>query len=449
MFKKNTGNIKSVSEITSEIQEYFHHSFHFVKIIGEVSGLSIPSSGHHYFSLKDENSRLRAVIFRNQTRYLTESLRDGMQVICTGRISVYEPRGEYQIIIDSVQVVGSGTLHAEFEILKAHLKSKGYFDAERKLPIPDVISKVALITSPTGAAVKDFLAICQNRFHDFSILIIPVSVQGVQSAPDISEAIKKAHQTGADIIVLTRGGGSIEDLWSFNEERVAEAIYHSELPVISAIGHETDFTIADFCADLRCPTPTAAAQHLTRDKQRFTNLLTREKHKLINSFSRLVQDREYELVNLHNRLTKLDYFYDKRSLKLDYLRMNIIEKFSTVLDKNGYDLLTVLSRIHQCNPARKIELRQQEVSFQHSRMIRATLHFLENRNSALAAAASRIDSVSPLATLSRGYSIVQKIPPEKPEESRVITEANQVKTGDKLQITLKKGKIISEVSSTS
>ena len=447
--QKNMGaKPKSVSELTGEIQEYFHRSFQFVSVVGEITGLSRPSSGHYYLSLKDENARISAVIFRNQARFLSVKLRDGMQVICTGRVSIYEPRGTYQLIVDRVESLGSGTLHAEFEKLKNLLRRQGYFARTRKKQIPRAIAKIALITSPTGAALRDFLAVCENRFTDFSIVVLPTAVQGPQASEKIVKAIAMANKTNAELIILTRGGGSIEDLWPFNEKNVAEAIYLSELPVISAIGHETDFTIADFCADLRCATPTAAAQHVSQDKPQLINRVIREKQRLTAIFSRLLQRREEQLGTLRERLSLLDHFYDKKALMLDYLFMNIVNRYKSYLDQSAYDLLNVRSRIQQHDPSNKIELKQQEVAFQQNRITQGMVHLLEKRGAALAAATSRIDSVSPLATLARGYSIVQKISPEKSKPVRVVIDAAQVKPGDKLQILLQKGRITTVVSTT-
>ena len=255
--------ILTVSQISRSIRTLLEGEFRFISVSGEISNLSRPYSGHSYFTLKDEGAQLRAILFKGQQRFLAKDINDGQQVICHGRISVYEPRGDYQLIVDSIDFHGAGALQLQFEKLKNRLAVEGLFDQARKKMIPMFPRKIVLITSPTGAAVHDFLKVWRNRQWGATIQIFPVRVQGIGAAEEIAAAIATVNrELDSDIIVLCRGGGSLEDLWAFNEECVARAIADSTLAIVTAIGHEVDFTIADFCADLRAPTPTGAAEQI-------------------------------------------------------------------------------------------------------------------------------------------------------------------------------------------
>ncbi|MFH1020445.1 MAG: exodeoxyribonuclease VII large subunit [Pseudomonadota bacterium] len=256
-----SGRIQTVSELTQSIRGVLEVSFPFVTVAGEISNLRCPYSGHLYFTLKDEAAQIKAVLFKPQQRYLNCTPEDGMQVVCRGRISLYEARGEYQLMVDVLAAKGAGALQLAFDLLKRKLAAEGLFAGEQKRPLPLLPEKIALITSPTGAVVHDFLAMAQKRCAAVPVEIIPVRVQGSEALEDIIEAITLCNERGQnDVIVLCRGGGSLEDLWTFNEEKLARAIAGSRIPVVSAIGHEVDFTIADLVADFRAPTPTAAAE---------------------------------------------------------------------------------------------------------------------------------------------------------------------------------------------
>jgi exodeoxyribonuclease VII large subunit len=254
-------HILSVTQLTSRIKSLLEETFPDVWVEGELSNLSVPQSGHAYFTLKDEHSQIRAVLFRSSQRSIKFTLQHGMQVICRGRVSVYEPRGEYQLILEYIEPKGMGALQLAFEQLKARLEKEGLFDLEHKKPLPLLPRRIGIVTSPTGAAIRDMLRVIKRRHPKIQILIYPVPVQGVEAAPAIVEAIQYFNgERNVDVMIVGRGGGSLEDLWAFNEEAVVRAIYASRVPVISAIGHETDYTIADFVADLRAPTPSAAAE---------------------------------------------------------------------------------------------------------------------------------------------------------------------------------------------
>src|SRR3990170_6260873 len=261
-------HILTVTQLTIRVKDLLEGTFPDVWVVGEISNLSAPRSGHIYFTLKDEQSQIRAVLFRSSQRFLKFTLQHGLQVICRGRVGVYEPRGEYQLVLEYIEPKGVGALQQAFEELKARLAKEGLFDLDRKKPLPLLPRRIGIITSPTGAAIRDMLRVIRRRHPKMEILIYPVVVQGAAAAPEIVEAIRYFNQEkNADVLIVGRGGGSLEDLWAFNEESVARAVYGSAIPVISAVGHETDYTISDFVADLRAPTPSAAAEMVVKNKE--------------------------------------------------------------------------------------------------------------------------------------------------------------------------------------
>ncbi len=291
--------VQSVSELTRSIRGLLETQFSFVTVTGEISNMRRPYSGHLYFTLKDADAQIKVVLFKNQQRYLSAPLQDGEQVICRGRISVYEPRGEYQIIADFVENQGTGTLQIAFDRLKKRLDAEGLFDADRKKELPFLPEKIFLVTSPSGAALFDFLNIAATRFPGVPIVIFPVRVQGDGAAEEISRAISLLNsREKSGVIVLCRGGGSLEDLWAFNEEQVAYAIEASQLPVVSAVGHEVDFTIADFVADHRSPTPTAAAKDVLPDGEALRQHLEALQARITNGMTRKIESLRQKITNL-------------------------------------------------------------------------------------------------------------------------------------------------------
>jgi len=278
----NGPRIYTVSQLTEAIQGLLEERFDFVWVEGEVSNFRSPVSGHYYMVIKDETAQIRAVMFRLQARYLRFVPEDGMKVIAQGRVSIYASRGEYQIVLDYLEPLGVGALALAFEQVKQKLAQQGLFDPDIKKPLPYLPKKVAVITSPTGAAIQDFLKIIQRRFANIEILIVPVRVQGDQACEEMVAALDLVNrEVNADVIVLTRGGGSLEDLWAFNQEELAIAIRRSRIPVVSAVGHEIDLTISDLAADVRAPTPSAAAELLVAEKETLINRLEQARTRLI------------------------------------------------------------------------------------------------------------------------------------------------------------------------
>ena len=438
--------ILTVSQISRSIRNLLEGEFRFVRVSGEISNLSRPYSGHSYFTLKDEGAQLRAVLFKGQQRFLAKDIGNGQQVVCHGRISVYEPRGDYQLIIDTIDFQGAGLLQLQFEELKKRLAAEGLFDQGRKKRIPPFPGKITLVTSPTGAAIHDFLKIWRKRGWGATIQIFPVRVQGTGAAEEIARAIARINrELDSDIIVLCRGGGSLEDLWAFNEECVARAIADSTLPIVSAIGHEVDFTIADFCADLRAPTPTGAAEQIIPDlailhrqtamfKRQITTLLLQK----IDSCSRQVSQNRRLLGDLGLTLSHF-------TLRIDHTTSRLTHSMDRLLQEKTLSLERVISRLEQQSPVSRMTIQAQRLSHATGQLIRQIHVILQQKNAAFSAQAALLDTVSPLATLARGYAIVSR---KKTEErtGEIITRSSQVHPGELLEILLHRGRLECEIS---
>lgn len=364
-----------------------------IKIKGEISNFKHHSSGHMYMSLKDENGVLRAVMFRANAMSLTFRPENGMQVIAEGRVSVYERDGQYQLYINSMEQDGKGNLYEQFEKLKAKLQKEGLFDQNAKKPIPRYPKRIGVITAPTGAAVRDIINILSRRFKAADICLCPALVQGDGAAESIKKAIEYFNSEHlADVLIVGRGGGSIEDLWAFNEEVVARAIFDSKIPIISAVGHETDFTIADFVADLRAPTPSAAAELAVPSGEELLEKFQNAEIRLQSSVRKI----------LENRRLKLKMYAENRVLR---------DPVSKISEKGIY--LDHLSKLFENSVSNILTKKQQE----------------------LGVAASKLDSLSPLATLNRGYSVTKNL------QGDVIKSTSQVKSGEDICITLRDGQL--------
>jgi exodeoxyribonuclease VII large subunit len=389
-------HILTVTQLTIQIKNLVEGNFPDIWVEGEISNLSIPQSGHAYFTLKDEQSQIRSVLFRSSQRFLKFTLQHGMQVICRGRVSVYEPRGEYQLIVDYIEPKGIGALQLAFEQLKAKLEKEGLFDLDHKRPLPLLPQRIGIITSPTGAAIRDMLRVIKRRHPRMHILIYPVPVQGIEAAPGIVEAIQYFNQNqSVDVVIVGRGGGSLEDLWAFNEEAVARAIHASKIPVISAVGHETDYTIADFVADLRAPTPSAAAEIVVKSEE---------------SFRELVGSLESDLIKSIRQ-------------QIDLTRTSL-RGFTRLLG----------------DPRRLLEQYVQRVDELTSRLATGLRHHVRRDRALLTALTAGLDHLNPLGILSRGYSVTRKMP-----EGVILKDVSNVRPGDLLNTKLYIGDIVSRV----
>lgn len=390
--------LNTVSQLTQKIKGLLEEEFPSVWVTGEVSNLARPRSGHLYFSLKDADAQLRSVIWRGIALRMRFDLRDGMEVIARGRMTVYQPRGEYQLIVEEMQPKGIGALELALRQLKEKLFVKGYFDPKRKKPLPRLPARIALVTSPSGAAVRDMLEVLARRWPGVEIWVCPVAVQGDGAAEDIAAMIRRLNKLPAkvDVMIVGRGGGSLEDLWAFNEEVVAQAIYESKIPVVSAVGHEVDLTIADLVADQRALTPSEAAE-------------------------RVVPNREEILDGLVHTETRL------KELLLNRLQ-NAWQRWQDLSQRRAFRL--PLDRI------RELERRTDEWGERLNRAARQRLLSCQQR---LEATATHLESLSPLNVLARGYSLTRN------EAGHVIRAAEQVQTGERVETLLQKGKLICRV----
>ena len=435
--------VYTVTEITRAIKFSLETEFPQVWIEGEISNLRIPSSGHMYLTIKDEESQIKVVMFRSGKSKLKFEPKDGNQVIVKGKITVYEPRGEYQIVIDYMEPKGIGALQLAFQQLKEKLSKEGLFDDELKKSLPLLPQKIGIVTSPTGAAIRDILNIIDRRFPNVHILIAPVKVQGEGAAREIAAAVKDLNQIkDVDVIIVGRGGGSIEDLWAFNEEIVARAIFESEIPVISAVGHEIDFTISDLVADLRAPTPSVAAELVVRNKNiLFKNIVALNK-RLLGNIRGALYESKTQLKNLVSRKVLQDPLtpvhekqqrLDEVTLRMERAIKNFLQtqKEKTRTNKKHLFLLNPLNKIKQ----HKVLLREVE------KKINSQMNFTLNisRNT-LNAAMKRLDSVSPLSVLKRGYAICRTYP-----EGKVLKDSGNVSTGELVKVQLSKGKLLCNI----
>ena len=393
-------HVYSVSELTKYIRVIIEDSFPGVWVEGEISNFVFHSSGHMYFSLRDAASTLKCAFFKRANERLKFKLKDGMKVIVFGSVSVYEARGDYQLIAEEVEPKGIGALQLQFQQLKERLQKEGLFDEKHKVPIPFLPTRIGIVTSPTGAAVQDILNIARRRFSNVEIIINPVKVQGETAKDEISAAIRQFNKLkNIDVMIVTRGGGSLEDLWPFNEEVVARAIFDSDIPVISAVGHEIDFTIADFTADFRAPTPSAAAELVIPKKEELVRLIDTAASRLNNAISGTLN-------TLKERLTNL---------------------------KESYVLRQPLNYIIQ--QEQRIDDLRKDISIRIG-------HFIDMYGEKYGHMHSKLEAFNPAAILKRGYSITVKMP-----EGAVIKYAKSLKAGDLVETKLGQGKFMSRVES--
>lgn len=429
--------IQTVTDITRTIKGLLETTLPFVAVIGEVSNLRRPLSGHFYFTMKDDACQIKAVMFKPQQRYLDVIPADGMNVICRGRISVYDTRGEYQLIVDTIETHGAGALQIAFEELKKKLLAEGLFAEDHKKPLPFLPESIAIITSPTGAALFDFLKVAGSRFPNLPIEIMPVRVQGEGAADEISEALDILNQRGKnDVIVLCRGGGSIEDLWPFNTEKVARAIFASNIPVVTAIGHEVDFTIADFVADFRAQTPTAAATAVMPDKNILQDRLAYLAKRLAASVSVNIKNSRRQIDTLKRMLRDPTMVLDQFRLRLDHALTTLIHCNQMLSLDSRSKLSTLAGRLGQQSPHHRLIEKGLQVTGLRKKLMFLTLRLVERKKAELRRAGSVLEAVSPHAVLARGYSIVRS-----PVTNKVLHSAQQAGIGDGLEILLHKGRL--------
>jgi len=430
--------ILTVSELTQEIKRILENRFPDVWVEGEISNLRIPPSGHIYFTLKDDTSQIRAVLFKMQARTLRFAPEDGLHVVCRGRVSLYEKRGDYQLILESMEPKGIGALQLAFVQLKEKLEKEGLFDPAHKKPIPMVPQKIGVITSPTGAVIRDMLHILKRRFENLHVLLYPVRVQGPGASGEIVEAVNYFNQrTDADVIIVGRGGGSLEDLWAFNEEAVARAIYHSTIPVISAVGHETDYTVSDFVADVRAPTPSAAAELVVRDKREIKNILHYLRGRLENEVVQSFQEHRAHISHLGRIFRETEKRVEEYFLRMDDLVSRLRLLASWTLKRKRERQLHLGENLLLLNPTERLNHLRRFISEDGKRLAQDIKHAIEIFRRRVAGTLGKLDSLSPLSVLQRGYSITRKVP-----SLQIVRDATQVKERERVEVKLFRGRLL-------
>ncbi|HTZ40141.1 MAG TPA: exodeoxyribonuclease VII large subunit [Syntrophales bacterium] len=434
--------ILTVTELTRQVQDVLEATFDQLWVEGEISNLRRPASGHLYFTLKDEESQIRAVLFRPAVRLLKFDLEDGMHIVCRARMNVYRPRGEYQLILDYAEPKGIGALQIAFEKLKAKLQAEGLFETTRKKEIPFLPSRIGVVTSPSGAVIRDILNITRRRFPSVDILIAPVRVQGPEAPAEIVEALHHLNeQPGIDVIIVARGGGSLEDLMAFNDEGVARAIFASRVPVISAVGHEIDFTIADFVSDLRAPTPSAAAELVVPMRGELAQQIRAFNARLISAAERLMKLGNERLEKLSERVRDPRRRLDDLRLGLDErfnnLAVSVVRRVRTERDRLRY----FETHLQYLSPGVKLASLTFVLDNMRKSMITGIHRQLDTLRVRLAGRTALLESLSPLSVLARGYAIARTIP-----EGRVISDARELTTGDLVGISVAKGRFDAVVS---
>jgi exodeoxyribonuclease VII large subunit len=438
--------IFTVSEITRVVREVLEGRIGEVWVEGEISNYRKQSSGHHYFTLKDDRSQIPCVMFARSYGAQTKiALSDGMQVQVYGLVSVYEARGQYQLIVQLLQPRGQGVLQAKFEALKRKLQAEGLFETDHKRQIPKFPRRIALVTSSTGAVVQDMLNILKRRSPWLRILICPVRVQGEGAATEISEMIdfvsSHADELKIDLMIVGRGGGSLEDLWEFNEERVARSIYGSRIPVVSAVGHEIDFTIADFVADLRAPTPSAAAELVGPDIVALRGDLLSRRSALDRLIRQALEIRQLQI----RRLSERPYFHEPRRLiverqqRVDQLEMRLSEIWKSVLQQRRSGIERILTYLSAFRPERWLQAKRGELAGLEARLRWNALSRLDSCKSLVAQLSNFLRLLGPRQTLERGYSITLD------NQQRVVRSAHTLKSGDRILTKLAEGEVDSVV----
>ena len=435
--------VLSVSTLNRRVRQLLETQFPLLWVEGEISNFSCPSSGHWYFTLKDEQAQVRCAMFKGSNRRVGFQPEHGSQVLIRCRIGLYEARGDFQLIAEHMEEAGFGALQRQFEILKTRLSADGLFDDSHKQPLPWLPSRIGVITSPTGAAIKDILHVLERRFPAIPVSVFPCAVQGKGASDEIAAAIQQANldqsASRCDVLIVGRGGGSLEDLWAFNEESVARAIYQSKIPIISAVGHETDTTIADFVADTRAPTPSAAAELATPDARELAENVETYQQLLHQTVSRKLRDQQQRLDHLSQRLRHPGERIAQQNRQLQHLRVRLNQAFSLHLQYQQNRLNQLSGRLDQHHPGAAVLRLQQQSKTLQQRLHRAVKQLLQQKEARWQIAARQLDTISPLRTLERGYAIVSD------SNQQIVRTVASVSCGDKITTRIADGFIESQV----
>lgn len=439
----HTNEIYTVSRLNREARLLLEGNFLSLWVEGEISNFVAPHSGHWYFSLKDATAQIKCAMFKPQNHRLAFTPKDGMHIIAKARVSLYEGRGDFQLLVEFLEDVGVGKLQKEFEALKKRLSDAGLFDIHKKKKLPAIPHCIGIITSATGAALRDILHVLTRRFPCVPIIIYPTLVQGESAATSISRAIELANQRQeCDVLILARGGGSLEDLWSFNEEVVAHAIYRSDIPIITGVGHEIDFTIADFVADVRAPTPSAAAELITPDTQELLFSIIQLKKQLVRLIQQKIiyfqQHFDWMAKQLQQQHPK--YRLREQTQQLDVLELTLTRLQCQLLNNTQAKVRTYSAKLKGLTPSHGIRELQQRLKLQMQRLPSGVTNALQTQQQNLSNAAAKLDTLSPLATLQRGYAIAMR-----GTSQTIVRSIAQVTEGDLLTVRVIDGEIVCSV----
>ena len=432
--------ILTVSQLNRHVRTYLEYEMGEVSVEGEISNLSKPASGHFYFTLKDATAQVRCVYFRNRhVGAAGHGVQNGQQVVARGKLSLYEARGDYQLIVEQLDEAGQGDLYRQFELLKVKLAALGLFDAARKQPIPRIPDCIGVITSATGAALHDILTTLGRRFPLIPVIVYPSDVQGKQAAPQLVKALQRANsENRCDVLILARGGGSIEDLWAFNDEQLAHAMANSHIPIVSGVGHETDFTIADFVADLRAATPTAAAEAVVPDGLDLLARLQMIQASLVSAISRFIKHKQLLLNHEVQKIASPGRLINTHWQTLDYLERHLHRAQGQLLAQKKHRLHLSIIRLEAKHPGlllqqARVRVQNLEINLIQKMDVKITQfrqHFMQQLVT--------LHAVSPLATLDRGYAIATY-------RKKVLLDSQQVKAGDVIDVRLARGALVCEV----
>ena len=439
----NTQEIISVSEINKRAKSILEENFPFVWIQGEVSNFFSAASGHWYFSLKDESSEIRCAMFTNKNHHITFEPKDGDHLVLNGTLSIFEGRGQYQIIVEHIELAGEGALLKAFEELKKKLQLEGLFDDSIKRQLPAYPKNIAVVTSPDGAVIQDIINVLDRRSPFLDLTVVPTLVQGEMAAPLICDALNKVGKLKkVDVVILARGGGSIEDLWAFNHEEVARAIVNCPIPIISAVGHETDFTISDFLSDLRAPTPSIAAEIISQPYSELIETLEGYQNYISRSVISQIDLQRTQITNLIKRIRHPGDKLREISQKIDYMETALIQNINQEISfkKNGLNLKDL--SLQQNSPQNKVKEAKVYLQNASKDLLKALKLEIERKSTVLAEIVATLQAVSPLSVLSRGYSIISTEP-----DGKILSSANQVEIGQTISAILSKGSIKAEIKS--
>lgn len=431
----DSDHIYSVSQLNREVRTILEGSFTTIWMQGEISNFVCASSGHMYFSLKDSNCQVRCAMFKNKNYLLNFEPTNGLDVLVQANVSLYDVRGEFQIIIEHMELVGSGLLQRAFEALKQKLDQQGLFDERHKQIVPELPQTIGVITSPTGAAIRDILSTLKRRYPSGHIIIYPSVVQGTEAASQLLNMVKTAgSRNECDVLIIARGGGSFEDLAVFNDEDLARAVFSCPIPVVSGIGHEIDFTIVDFVADQRAPTPTAAAELVSSDQQHIGSVLDRQHQRLIKAIEQHIGMLKYELADLYKSLKDPTIQLQNSMQRLDSLYAHMTHTVTLTLVNKQSHLKNQMIAIGQYDPKQRLKYHRSYSDQLSQRLQQAWHHLCHDLHTQLQSTVGALDTLSPLATLQRGYAIVQRY-----DDQQIIQNYQQLSIGDQLSVRLARG----------